>query len=142
MLLKLKRTNLTDTYTSGELYVDNILFCKTLEDKNRDINKNGKFDNGETKVYGETCIPYGTYQVIVSYSPKFKRDLPEVLSVPNFTGIRMHRGNYTKDSLGCILVGEKVLNGVLHNSTPFEIELVNKLKTALSKGERITLNIE
>lgn len=142
MLLKIKRTNLTDAYTSGELYIDNILFCKTLEDKNRDVNKNGKFDNGEFKVYGETCIPYGTYQVIVSYSPKFKRELPEVLNVPNFTGIRIHRGNYTKDTLGCILVGEKVLNGILHNSTPYELEIVNKLKLALSKGDKITLIIE
>lgn len=141
MELTLIRTNLNDKYTSGELYINSNFFSSTLEDVNRDLNKNGKFDNGESKIYGETCIPYGTYKITLSYSPKFKRVLPEVLNVPNFTGIRFHRGNYIKDTEGCILVGEKVENGILINSTSYEKNLVDILQKAINKKENITLNI-
>ena len=63
MKLTLKRIALRDTYTIGRLYIDGVYFCDTLEDKVRDLNKNGKFDNGENKVYSETAIPYGIYKV-------------------------------------------------------------------------------
>ena len=141
MNLTLKRLNLTPNYTEGELYVNNVYFCKTLEDANRDLNKNGQFDNSEKKVYGETCIPYGKYKVILSYSPKFKRELPEILEVPDFQGIRIHRGNKISDTLGCVLCGEKVKNGYLSNSTPYEIKLVELFKQAKSRNEESFLEI-
>lgn len=129
------------TYTRGVLFIDDKKFCETLEDVNRDINRNGKFDNGEAKVYGDTCIPYGKYKVIVSYSPKFKRELPEILGVNSFSGIRIHRGNTIKDTLGCILCGEKVVNGYLYNSTPYELELTSILKQEVTRGNTIYLDI-
>ena len=141
MNLTLKRLNLTPNYTEGELYVNGVYFCKTLEDTNRDLNKNGQFDNNEKKVYGETCIPYGKYKVILSYSPKFKRELPEILKVPNFQGIRIHRGNKISDTLGCVLCGEKVKNGYLSNSTPYEIKLVELFKQAKSRNEESFIEI-
>ena len=141
MNLTLKRLNLTPNYTEGELYVNGVYFCKTLEDTNRDLNKNGQFDNNEKKVYGETCIPYGKYKVILSYSPKFKRELPEILEVPDFQGIRMHRGNKISDTLGCVLCGEKVKNGYLSNSTPYEIKLVELFKQAKSRNEESFIEI-
>ena len=141
MNLTLKRLNLTPNYTEGELYVNGVYFCKTLEDTNRDLNKNGKFDNNEKKVYGETCIPYGKYKVILSYSPKFKRELPEILEVPDFQGIRIHRGNKISDTLGCVLCGEKVKNGYLSNSTPYEIKLVELFKQAKSRNEESFIEI-
>ena len=128
MNLTLKRLNLTPNYTEGELYVNGVYFCKTLEDTNRDLNKNGQFDNNEKKVYGETCIPYGKYKVILSYSPKFKRELPEILEVPDFQGIRIHRGNTEQDSAGCIILGENKVKGKVINSTPYEIKLVKLLE--------------
>ena len=141
MNLTLKRLNLTPNYTEGELYVNGVYFCKTLEDTNRDLNKNGQFDNSEKKVYGETCIPYGKYKIILSYSPKFKRELPEILVVPNFQGIRVHRGNKISDTLGCVLCGEKVKNGYLSNSTPYEIKLVELFKQAKSRNEESFIEI-
>lgn len=141
MNLTLKRLNLTPNYTEGELYVNGVYFCKTLEDTNRDLNKNGQFDNSEKKVYGETCIPYGKYKIILSYSPKFKRELPEILEVPNFQGIRVHRGNKISDTLGCVLCGEKVKNGYLSNSTPYEIKLVELFKQAKSRNEESFIEI-
>lgn len=141
MNLTLKRLNLTPNYTEGELYVNGVYFCKTLEDTNRDLNKNGQFDNNEKKVYGETCIPYGKYKVILSYSSKFKRELPEILEVPNFQGIRIHRGNKISDTLGCVLCGEKIKNGYLSNSTPYEIKLVELFKQAKSRNEESFIEI-
>ena len=141
MNLTLKRLNLNHNYTEGELYVNGVYFCKTLEDTNRDLNKNGQFDNNEKKVYGETCIPYGKYKVILSYSPKFKRELPEILEVPDFQGIRIHRGNKISDTLGCVLCGEKVKNGYLSNSTPYEIKLVELFKQAKSRNEEYFIEI-
>lgn len=141
MKLELKRIYLGDTYTIGKLYIDDKYFCDTLEDKNRDINKNGKFDNGETKVYAETAIPYGTYKIQVTYSPKFKRDLPLLLNVPHFEGIRIHRGNTKEDTAGCILLGENKVKGKVINSTPYEEKLTKLMKEAASRGESITIKI-
>ena len=93
-------------------------------------------------MYGDTCIPYGKYKVIVSYSPKFKRELPEILGVNSFSGIRIHRGNKISDTLGCILCGERVVNGYLYNSTPYEIKLTKLLKEAQIRNEDKTLTIE
>ena len=141
MKLRLERKYCMDTYTIGNLYIDGKYFCDTLEDKNRDVNKNGKFDNGETKVYGETCIPFGTYKIIVNMSPKFKRELPRLLDVPSFEGVLIHRGNTAKDSAGCILVGENKAVGKVLNSTPYEERLVKMMKEAIARGEEITIEI-
>ena len=141
MKLKLERKYFKDTYTIGNLYVDGSFFSNTLEDKNRDVNKNGKFDNGEAKVYGETCIPFGTYRIVVNMSPKFKRELPRLLDVPSFEGTLIHRGNTAKDSAGCILVGENKAVGKVLNSTPYEERLVKMMKEAIAREEEITIEI-
>lgn len=141
MELVLIRKYKKEDYCIGELYVNSTFFCNTLEDKVRDINKNGTFDCGEFKISGHTAIPYGEYEVIVNYSPKFKRELPRLLNVPHFEGILIHRGNTNKDSSGCILVGENKKKGMVLNSTKYEVELVNILKKALTKGENITIEI-
>ena len=141
MKLRLERKYFKETYTIGNLYINGSFFSNTLEDKNRDVNKNGKFDNGETKVYGETCIPFGTYKVILTMSPKFKRELPRLLNVPSFEGVLIHRGNTAKDSAGCILIGENKAVGKVLNSTPYEERLVKMMKNAISRGEEITIEI-
>lgn len=141
MELLLDRKYCKEKYTVGRLFVNGVFFSNTLEDKVRDINKNGKFDNGEYKVYAETAIPYGEYEVIVNYSPKFKRELPRLLNVPHFDGILIHRGNTHKDSSGCILVGENTKKGMVLNSTKYEVELTKILKEAQNKKEKITIKI-
>lgn len=143
MEIKVKRITPIDyPYTIGKMYIDGDYFCDTLEDRVRDLNKNGKFDNGEVKVAGETAIPYGRYQVVVNMSPRFKRELPRLLNVPNFEGILIHRGNTDKDSSGCILVGENKVKGKVINSTPYEQKLVSTLKDVQNKGEEIWITIE
>lgn len=75
-------------------------FCNTLEPQWRDLKK-------EAKVRGETCIPAGRYKIVMSPSAKFKRNMPYLVDVPQFTGIMIHTGNYVEDTQGCILVGEQ-----------------------------------
>lgn len=96
MKITLKRYEFKDTYTVGHLYIDDVYFCYTLEDKVRE---------GE-KVNGQTAIPVGTYNVIIDVSTRFGKQLPHVLNVPNFTGVRIHTGNTSKDTEGCILLGK------------------------------------
>ena len=103
--MKLVRTQFKNTQTVGKLYLNGVYFCDTLEDKNRDLNKNGIFDGTEKKVYSETCIPFGQYKVIINQSPRFKRLMPRLLNVPHFDGILIHNGVTEKNSAGCILVG-------------------------------------
>lgn len=137
----LKRRFLGDNYTIGTLFINGERFCDTLEDKNRDVNRNGKFDGKEKKVQGETCIPFGTYKVTLNLSPRFKRPLPRLLDVPNFEGVLIHRGNTAKDTEGCILVGENKVKGKVINSTPYEVELVRRCADAIANKEDITIEI-
>lgn len=57
MKLKVERLWKKATYTVGRLYVDGKLYCNTLEDVVRDLDK-------EEKVPGKTAIPAGTYKVV------------------------------------------------------------------------------
>ena len=138
MKLILKRIALRDTYTIGKLYIDGVYFCDTLEDKVRDLNKNGKFDNGEKKVYSETSIPYGIYKVdINTVSPRFKNrvwakpyggKIPRLLNVNSFEGVLIHPGTTSKDTSGCLLVGRNTIVGKLTQSQNTFHKLMSKLK--------------
>lgn len=93
-------------YTVGRLHIDGKYICDTMEDKDRGFTQHTSLEEiNNKKVYGQTAIPTGTYNVVVNNSPKFKRNLPRLLDVPGFKGILIHRGNTHADSAGCILVG-------------------------------------
>lgn len=134
MELKLNRIFLGSSATIGELYVNGEHIADTLEDRVR--------PEGE-KVYGKTAIPEGTYEMVLSYSPRFKKILPEILNVPNFTGIRIHCGNSSADSSGCILVGtwdgEKE-DWVSDSKVAFN-KLMSLLQKAADNKEKITITI-
>ena len=49
-------------------------------------------------------IPEGTYKVERTWSPKFKKFLPELIDVPDRYGVRIHRGSLPEHSRGCILL--------------------------------------
>ena len=141
MEITVRRGFFGDKYTIGTMFIDGEPFCDTLEDTNRDLNRNGVFDGDEKKTMHETAIPFGTYEVIVNMSPRFKRELPRLLAVPHFDGILIHRGNTDKDTFGCILVGENKVKGKVINSTPYEIELVKRCKEATARKEKITIEV-
>ena len=108
MQLKLIRDGLKPGYTTGKLFIDGKLFCYTLEDT---VRPQG------VKVDGATAIAPGTYRVIISMSPRFKRLMPLLLEVPGFTGVRIHAGNRAEDTEGCVLVGfERLPGGVISKS--------------------------
>lgn len=141
MKLELKRIALKDKYTIGKLYIDGVYFCDTIEDKVRDLNKNGKFDDGLPKIQDETAIPYGIYNVLVNYSPKFKRELPRLLNVPYFEGILIHNGRTQENSSGCIIVGKNNVVGQVTDSTNYMNMLTSRIKAAQEKGDVIIIEI-
>ena len=141
MEIVVKRIALKPTYTIGKLYIDGEYFCDTLEDTVRDLNKNGKFDNGEKKVYGGTAIPYGKYEVKWTYSHRFKKYTPQLMNVPSFEGIRIHSGNSSKDSSGCLLLGENKQVGKVLNSKATINKFYPIIKQACSKG-KVTIEIK
>lgn len=127
MELKLKRIAYRDKYTIGRLFINNVYFCDTLEDVPR-----------ETKIANETCIPTGKYKVIISWSNRFKRQMPLIVDVPGFDGIRIHSGNTDKDTSGCPLVGKNTIVGKLTDSkTTFE----SLFKILEATKEDITIEI-
>jgi hypothetical protein len=95
MLIEVKRFEFQNTHTIGKMYIDGVYECYTLED----VVRNG------SKVIGKTAIPTGEYKIIIDKSVRFKQDMPHILNVPNFTGVRIHAGNTSADTDGCILLG-------------------------------------
>ena len=141
MELLLERKYPKSNYTISNLYVNGKFYCNVIEDAVRDFNKNGTFDCGEFKISGHTAIPYGEYEIKVTYSPKFKRELPLLLNVKHFEGIRIHRGNTEKDSSGCLIPGENKKKGMVINSTKYELELTKMIKECNNKREKVTIKI-
>lgn len=141
MKLTLKRIALRPTYTIGKLYIDDAYFCDTLEDTVRDTNKSGKFDNGEQKIKGKTAIPYGTYQIKWTYSPRFKKYTPQLMNVPSFEGIRVHAGNTSADTEGCLILGENKQVGKVLNSRATINKFYPIIKEACSNG-KVTIEIK
>jgi hypothetical protein len=114
----------------GEIYVDGAFECYTLEDVCR-----------AQKIKHETAIPPGVYQVAVTPSARFKRDLPLLLNVPEFEGIRIHPGNTKADTSGCILVGATKGADRIGNSRTAFHALFEKIKAALRDGEKVQIEI-
>lgn len=113
----LERAWRRETYTVGRVFVDGERFCESMEDKDRGLTQDMTLEEiKRVKVYGETAIPAGVYTVKMTYSPKYKRKIPEVLNVPGYSGIRIHSGNTAKDSLGCILLGRNTKVGMVTES--------------------------
>ncbi len=123
--------------TIGKLYVDDVFECYTLEDVDR------KLEAGGVKEYACTAIPRGKYNVVVAPSARFKRNLPLLINVPDFEGVRIHPGNTSENTEGCILVGASIVNddfigqsqiafgklfakicAALDDLTPVELEIV------------------
>lgn len=62
------------------------------------------------------AIQKGVYSITYNFSPKFKRDLYLVRDTEPRSGIRIHQGNTSEDSSGCILVGTYVMNDRIEDS--------------------------
>ena len=108
MKIKVVREVFTDKSTIGSLYLNDVFFCYTLEDKDRGLEQSQSLIIIQAKkLFGITAIPYGKYPLIVNKSPKFGRLLPRLQGIKGFDGVLIHRGNSAEHSHGCILVGYK-----------------------------------
>jgi len=106
MKIKIIREIFTKHSTIGSLYIEDKFLCYTLEPFDRGMTKEMPLSKLQAlKVRGKTAIPTGSYKVILSYSPRFKKNLPLLLNVPSFMGIRIHSGNNPNSTEGCILLG-------------------------------------
>ena len=142
MEILVHRYDKAEDWTRGILDIDGEFECYTLEDEEREI-----------KVWGDTCIPNGRYKVELrkegrfhnSYRNKFSfhNGMLHVTNVPNFKYILIHIGNFTKDTAGCLLVGEGVnKNGVLVNSTKAYKKMYQKIIKAFDRGEDVYITYE
>ncbi len=132
MILQLRRDARVGDATLGKLYVDGQYRCETLEDQVRAPG---------VKVKGETAIPAGVYQVVITMSPRFGRLLPLLVGVPGFEGVRIHPGNTTGDTEGCILVGRGRERNIITDSRAAFGPLAADIEAAIAGGQRVEIQI-
>lgn len=109
----------------GRLYHNGGLVCYTLEN-------------------ASTLIPCGDYRVQNSQSPKFKRELPLLVSdkVSASRGIRIHVGNTAASSSGCVLVGMTREVHLLGGSKLKESKAAETMVTMLCRNEKNLVIVE
>lgn len=127
--------------TTSLVYINNKFFCYGLEDEARTL-----------KVFGETCIPVGTYKIGLRttgghnarYKDRFKFHVGmlHVLDVPNFKYILIHIGNSDDDTAGCLLLGDAVNNntindGFISSSTQAYIRFYKYVIDAIINNEEV-----
>lgn len=142
MDILLNRIAKRDKYTIGKLYINGSYFCDTIEDKDRGLTQ--QMSNAEIskiKVYAQTAIPIGKYQIVMTYSSKFKKVMPLLLNVPGFAGIRIHSGNTAEDTEGCIITGQNKVVGKVINSRVTTDKLYSIIKEACTK-EKVYITIQ
>ena len=139
MKLTLTRINCGKDYTTGHMTAGDQSYW-TMEDAVREV-------DGEPvelwKQQGCTAIPRGLYRVIVDFSNRFQRDMPHILDVPGFSGVRIHAGNGPGDTEGCILVGNGLNftgNRITDSRSAFA-SLMTMLDDAYDKHEEIWIDI-
>lgn len=117
---------------AGEVY--------TCEDLDRGLDA-AKPETLAAKIHGQTAIPVGTYRLAVTRSTRFGRDLPLLLAVPGFRGIRIHPGNTEADTEGCLLVGSARTDAGVTGSRVCSEWLTGLLTRALATGEQVTIEV-
>jgi hypothetical protein len=139
MNLLLKRNKSSEHATIGSLFIDGEFEAFTLEDVVREVPDKPV---SEWKILGRTAIPQGTYNVIISYSQRFGKLLPLLVNVPGFTGVRIHTGNTSADTEGCILVGSQMAGEAVVESRKAMAQLMEKLTDAFESFQSVHIRIE
>ena len=138
MKIELVRIAFKDTYTIGKLYVDDTYFCDVLEDVDRGLDSSmTESEILKKKAKGQTAIPTGHYVINITYSPKYKRMMPLLLDVKGFSGIRIHSGNTSKDTEGCLIVGKNKKVGMVLESR----DTYQRLFKMMEDQKEITIDI-
>lgn len=137
MKIEVIRKEFSEYSTIGEMLIDGEKFCFTLEDKDRQRQQDGSIIpwTPDLKVPKQTAIPYGSYNLITNYSNRFKRVMPLIENVPDFSGIRIHSGATDKDTEGCILVGYKKDKNYISQSKLAFTAFMQILERGLKQGK-------
>lgn len=148
MRIRIDRAWCKSSYTISRVFINGVRFgdgrkwCSMLEDKDRGLTQSMTVEEiKKRKVYGQTAIPRGTYEVRITYSPKFRRMLPLLIDVKGFSGIRIHPGNSANDSEGCPLPGVNDIVGHVTSSTYWFNLLFARIQEAEKSGEKIMIEI-
>lgn len=143
MELLLDRDIRTTNSTSGKLFIDGLFECFILEDEDRGLKSSMPLSEiQQRKLKGNTAIPEGRYQVTINYSPHFDRELPLLLNVPGYEGIRIHSGNTTADTDGCLLTGvARSADYVVSSRMAFD-KVYSKISRAISNNEKVFITIQ
>lgn len=127
--------------TLGVLFRDGHFFGYTCEDEIREV---AGMPVSTWKIPRSTAIPAGRYAIQVTYSPRFNKKLPVLVGVPGFEGIRIHAGNTSEDTEGCICVGlgrDDPRQMVLRSAVGCQL-LQDYMESAIAQGQRICIDIE
>lgn len=139
MHIRLKRKPSLPHCTIGDLYIDDEWFCVTLEDPVRQI---PDVSVDKWKIPGDTAIPLGSYMVVINDSPKFGRPLPMLINVPGFSGVRIHPGNTSEDTEGCILIGKEAQGESILESRAAFGPLYERIREALDSLDKVHITVE
>ena len=163
MKLILKRIAKRKNYTIGRLYIrteeveefrtytKDEYICDTLEPPCIEM----KVDRTVEEVLNDkallrsikpSAIPEGEYRVSMTYSPRYKTQLPLITGDSRFNslwqGIRIHAGNTVADTRGCILPGRNQKVGQVLESRKWLYELKQKIVEAKARGEAVWITIK
>lgn len=140
---ELIRKYFTEYSTIGELFLDGKFICFVLEDKDRMLEDTWDLERIKTnKVYGRTAIPAGEYRIEWTYSNRFAKDMPILLRVKGYEGVRIHAGNTPEHTLGCLIPGMKMSTDNVSESKIATQKLYNIIKIAIDSKEQISINIK
>lgn len=139
MELNLIRNIFFPRSTISDISIDDKFICNALEDTFRE--RKG-FPVSSWKLQGVTCIPCGRYQIKWTYSKTFKKMLLQLLNVPGFEGVRIHKGNKPEDTEGCILTGFKDHEDWIKGSGKAYDILIPIIDAELKADREVWINIK
>lgn len=140
--LKLERKWKKEKYTIGNLYVNGVFFSNVLEDTVRGLRQDMTPEEiKKIKIHGQTAIPSGRYEIRVTLSARFRRQLPILLNVPGYAGVRIHPGNTDANTEGCLLPGKNDRIGQVSNSRATMAALQKQIEDAIYQNSKVYIEI-
>lgn len=142
MEILVNRRKKTKLSTISDLTIDGVFFCFGLEDVDRGLKQSDDIDVIKTKkVFAQTAIPAGRYEIIINFSNRFQQYMPLLLNVPGFEGVRIHPGNKAANTEGCLLLGQTEGTDFIGNSRLAYRSFLPKLR-AVEKKEKIFITFK
>lgn len=139
-----KGYTISRVFLDGKRFGDGKKYCNSLEDEDRGLTSDMSVDEVlevKNKHKGQTAIPRGRYKVTITYSPRFKKDMPLLNAVKGFTGIRLHPLNNADGSEGCIGFGVNDKVGWISNSKYWTDLVTGIMKSAINRGENVYITV-